>query len=170
VKREGGCYVVRTFAIRAWQPSWLLVKFLVDGMMFPAIVLSAAQQLVVAIKRRGYKSEGGKGKNYDGPMVFMGKNEKTRHVLCQTKYLWLWQYVPFATPVQKYPWNRNYGYVTTSTVSRFAQDNPGVKILDLDGCRNVGTDGIATVGTNCGKLKKLSMLSCGLKGTAYYGA
>jgi hypothetical protein len=142
-------------------------------MMLPAIVLSAAQQLVVVLKnsvRRGYNSDGNKDGNYDGPMVFMGKEEKARHVLCKTKYLWLWQYVPFATPVQKYPYKQDYGYVTTSTVSRFAQDNPRVKILDLDGCRNMGIDGIAAVGTNCGNLKKLSMVSCGLKGTVYYGA
>jgi hypothetical protein len=97
VWREGGCYGVRTFAFRAWQPSWLLAKFLVDGMMLPAIVLSAAQQLVVVLKnsvRRGYGRWGTKIGNYDGPMVFMGKEEKARHGLCKTKYLWLWQYVP----------------------------------------------------------------------------
>jgi hypothetical protein len=38
VLREYDCYIVRTFAIRAWQPSWLLAKLLVDGMMLPAIV------------------------------------------------------------------------------------------------------------------------------------
>jgi hypothetical protein len=142
-------------------------------MMLPAIVLSAAQQLVVVLKnsvRRGYNSWGNKEDDYDGPIVFMDKEQKARHVLRKTKYLWLWQYVPFATPEQKFPSYRDYGYVTTSTVSRFAQDNPRVKTLDLDCCRNMGTDAIAAVSTNCSDLKQLSMVSCGLKGTVYYGA
>jgi hypothetical protein len=86
VRRKGGCYFVRTFAFRAWQPSWLLAKFLVDGMMLPAVVISAAHQLVVVLKnsvRRGYDDmEGNTDGDYDGPMVFMGKKEKARHVLC----------------------------------------------------------------------------------------
>jgi hypothetical protein len=169
VRREDDCYIVRTFAFRAWQPSWFLAKLLVDGMMLPALVLSAAQQLVVVLKnssRRGYEMGGDKDDHYEGPMVFMDTEEKARHVLCKTKYLWLWQYVPFATPLKKGIWCRDYGYVTTSTVSRFAQDNPGVKILHLSGCWNIGADGIADVGTNCSALKALKMESCGLKGTA----
>jgi hypothetical protein len=161
-------YIVRTFAFRVWQPSWLLAKLLVDGMMLPALVLSAAQQLVVVLKnsvRRGYHDNGRADEGYHGSMVFMGKEEKARHVRIKTKYLWLWQYVPYATPEQKQPYFRDYGYVTTSTVARFAQDNPGVKILDLNSCRNVGTDGIAAVGTSCSALKNFLVMRCGLEGT-----
>jgi hypothetical protein len=54
-------------------------------MMLPAVVISAAHQLVVVPKnsvRRGYDMEGNTDDDYDGPMVFMGKKEKARHVLC----------------------------------------------------------------------------------------
>jgi hypothetical protein len=47
-------------------------------------VLSAAQQLVVVLKnsvRRGYDTNGDKDNYYFGPVVFMGKKEKARHVL-----------------------------------------------------------------------------------------
>jgi hypothetical protein len=169
-------YYVRTFSFRAWQPSWVLASVLVYGMMAPAMVLSAAQQLVVLLKnsvRRGKKvdenaHESGfysTDEDYKGSMVFMGKEEKARHTLCKTKYLWLWQYVPFATPQQKLPWARDYGYVTAGTVVQFVRSNPGVKILSLDGCPNVGTEALAVVGTSCKALKRLTLAFCELTGT-----
>jgi hypothetical protein len=143
-------------------------------MMAPAMVLSAAQQLVVLLKngvRRGKTyddsaNESGyysRDKDYKGSMVFMGKEEKARHTFCKTKYLWLWQYVPFATPQQKPAFTRDYGYVTASTVAQFARDNYGVKILHLSGCRNVGTEALAVVGTSCKALKKLYLVFCKLQ-------
>jgi hypothetical protein len=66
------------------------------------MVLSAAQQLVVLLKngvRRGKKLDSSaiesgyypRDEAYKGSRVFMGKEEKARHTLCKTKYLWLWQ-------------------------------------------------------------------------------
>jgi hypothetical protein len=52
--------------------------------------------------------------------------------------------------------------VTAGTVAQFVRDNPGVKILHLDGCRNVGTEALAVVGTSCKALKKLSLNLCEL--------
>jgi Ca2+-binding EF-hand superfamily protein len=172
-------YYVRTFSFRAWQPSWVLASVLVYGMMAPAMVLSAAQQLVVLLKngvRRGKKLDFDApelgyyptDEDYKGSMVFMGKEEKARHALCKTKCLWLWQYVPFATPQQKFPAVRDYGYVTASTVAQFVRSNPGVKTLYLDGCPNVGTEALAVVGTSCKALKKLSLMFCELTGTSIH--
>jgi Ca2+-binding EF-hand superfamily protein len=168
-QEEDGFYYVRTFAFRAWQPSWLLAKLLVDGMMLPALVVAAAQKLVVTLKnsvRRGYKQAGpkryAKDEDYNGSMVFMGKEEKAMHVFCKTKYIWLWQCVPFVKPMQKVNRVFDYSFVTTSTIEQFVHANPGVKTIDLANCRNMGTEGLDAIGNNCRALKALIVLSCGL--------
>ena len=83
----------------------------------------------------------------------------------RTEYLWFWEWVPFLMPVRKDPDESDYRYVTTSTVETFARANPRVKVLHLDGCRQLSADAFAAIGTSCSGLVQLSAKSCDLKGT-----